>query len=194
MPELRFSEFIDDVKPIFIGDAVKLQSGFAFSSKLFASSGKKLVTPKNFTKSSRANFNLKNTKFTSEEVDEKYLCIPGDLLILLTDLTPGCELLGKPIHLSNQDGEVLLNQRIVKIETKPSILVKSFLKQFLLSSKWHKRTKSTASGSTVKHSSNKILMESEINIGPVKELLTIVKSPPITISSSKIQLAVAISI
>jgi type I restriction enzyme S subunit len=73
-----------------------LLSGFAFSKYIFFRNRQKLVTPKNFTKNGVAEFNIENTKFTIEDFDEKYICKENDLLLLLTDLTPSCELLGKP--------------------------------------------------------------------------------------------------
>ena len=75
---------------------------------------------------------------------------------MLTDLTQSCELLGKPILLSQDDGNVLLNQRIVKIIPNRK-LEKPFLLYLLLTDDFHELIVSTASGTTVKHSSNKVL-------------------------------------
>ena len=165
VPKYRFPEFEKDREwvEISLGEHIEITSGFAFKSKFFADQGKKLVTPKNFTKEGRANFTKENTKYTSEKYKLKYLCHPGDLLILLTDLTPSCELLGKPILLKNEDEEVLLNQRIIKLETT-SNLNKVFLFQFFLTNDFHRRVKSTASGTTVRHSSNKIILETNLLI------------------------------
>ncbi len=104
VPKLRFSEFSKELKQLELGSVVSLQSGFAFSSEFFGNDGRKLVTPKNFTKIGFGSFELENTKFTTEEADEKYVCKSGDLLVLLTDLTPSCELLGKPLELTGDDG------------------------------------------------------------------------------------------
>ncbi|EPF70371.1 restriction endonuclease subunit S [Acinetobacter rudis] len=135
---------------------VDLISGFAFKSDFFAEDGNKLITPKNFTTTGKANFTRTNTKWTTEISDEKYICSPNDLLVLLTDLTQSCELLGKPILLSQGDGNVLLNQRIVKIIPNKK-LEKTFLLYLLLTDDFHELIVSTASGTTVKHSSNKVL-------------------------------------
>jgi type I restriction enzyme, S subunit len=160
-PRLRFPEFQNagewDVKPL--GGLVELQSGFAFSSSNFGSEGRKLVTPKNFTKLGHGNFDESVSKYTTEDVPERFVCKPGDLLVLLTDLTPTCELLGKPLLLEEMDGTVLLNQRVVKVEASPSDLATLFLKYVFLSEPYNRRIKKTATGSTVKHSSNKVLME-----------------------------------
>ena len=117
--QLRFkaddgSEF-GEWEEVRLGNLVDLTSGFAFKSDFFSEDGNKLITPKNFTTTGKANFTDTNTKWTTEISDKKYICRPNDLLVLLTDLTQSCELLGKPILLSQDDGNVLLNQRIVKI-------------------------------------------------------------------------------
>lgn len=159
LPRIRFPEFRGapewQAKPL--GELVQLQSGFAFSSSFFSDSGQKLVTPKNFTKTGFGNFESSISKYTTEEVSEKYQCRPGDLLVLLTDLTPTCALLGQPIEVTEADGNLLLNQRVVKIEPISARVNKSFLKQFLLSDSYRKVIVGTATGTTVKHSSNKVL-------------------------------------
>ena len=139
-----------------LGNLVDLTSGFAFKSDFFSEDGNKLITPKNFTTTGKANFTDTNTKWTTEISDKKYICRPNDLLVLLTDLTQSCELLGKPILLSQDDGNVLLNQRIVKIIPNRK-LEKPFLLYLLLTDDFHELIVSTASGTTVKHSSNKVL-------------------------------------
>lgn len=160
-PRLRFPEFQDapkwEAKPL--GELVEFQSGFAFSSSSFGNEGRKLVTPKNFTKHGYGNFEESVSKYTTEEVPERFVCNPGDLLVLLTDLTPTCELLGKPLLLGERDDSVLLNQRVVKVEASASALATLFLKYVFLSERYNTHIIKTATGSTVKHSSNKVLQE-----------------------------------
>lgn len=175
LPRIRFPEFRDapewQTKPL--GELVQLQSGFAFSSSFFSDSGQKLVTPKNFTKTGFGNFESSISKYTNEEVPERYQCHPGDLLVLLTDLTPTCALLGQPLEVTEADGNLLLNQRVVKIEPISTRVGKRFLKQFLLSDSYRKVIVGTATGTTVKHSSNKILEGMEFVFPQVEEQLCI---------------------
>ncbi len=170
VPKLRFPEFRDagDWEETILDSLINLQSGYAFQSKFFNEKGKKLLIPKNFTKSGRARFTKTNTKYTNQESDSKYICRKGDLLLLLTDLTPACELLGKPLLLNKTDGEVLLNQRIAKVLLKSEIKI-PFLLYFFLTETFHRRIKSTASGSTVRHSSNKIILDTKLCIPHPKE-------------------------
>ncbi len=157
IPVLRFPGFQASWETEKLGRNIEVISGFPFKSEFFAENGKKLVIPKNFTKFGFGNFSDSFTKSTSEEVDEKYICSENDLLVLLTDLTSSCELLGKPLYLTSEEGEVLLNQRIIKIVPDEKKLLKRWLLSFLLTENYHKRIKETSSGTTVRHSSNKII-------------------------------------
>lgn len=161
VPKLRFPEFASAWDKTKIGNIVDLLSGYAFKSEYFGEKGTKLLTPKNFTKDGCASFNENNTKYTTEVVDEKYSCREGDLLLLITDLTPSCELLGRPLFLKKHDGTVLLNQRVVKIMTKVAVEIR-FLQYFFITDKFRKRIRETATGSTVRHSSNKIISTTDI--------------------------------
>ena len=169
VPALRFSEFEGKWENCELGETILLQSGYAFASEHFAAEGRKLVTPKNFTKTGAGSFSASNTKYTSEQVDEKFVCSDGDLLALLTDLTPSCELLGKPLELTAADGEVLLNQRIVRIDPLDEKIQKGFLKAFMLRDAFHVRMFTTASGTTVRHSSNKVLRATPISLPSLPE-------------------------
>jgi type I restriction enzyme S subunit len=164
IPRNRFPEFKNagEWKATVLGKLVELQSGFAFSSEYFGNRGKKLVTPKNFTKSGVGNFDGANSKYTTENVPSKFICSSGDLLVLLTDLTPTCELLGNPLEIAEKDGTVLLNQRVAKVEPISNSVIKPFLKQFFLTDAYKSVIVKTASGSTVKHTSNKIILNMPI--------------------------------
>ncbi len=169
IPALRFPEFKNGWKSIKLKNLSTFFSGYAFKSELFNEAAtNKLVIPKNFTKNGYANFTTENTKFTVEKVDDKYLCKSGDLLVLLTDLTPSCELLGKPLFIKDEDGTLWLNQRIVRVQTDNTLLPK-YLLYFLLTEKYHKRIKETATGTTVRHSSNKILGDTIVPIPSLPE-------------------------
>ena len=167
-PKLRFKEFEGGWEENKLGSNINILSGFAFKSVFFSDSGNKLVIPKNFTKNGFGNFSKQFSKYTIEKVDDKYICKEDDLLILLTDLTQSCELLGKPLLIRKEDGNVLLNQRIIKIKNKEN-LNKNFLSYFLLTNNYHKVIKETSSGSTVRHSSIKIIQNININIPKLPE-------------------------
>ncbi|MBE4947980.1 restriction endonuclease subunit S [Chryseobacterium culicis] len=125
--------------------------------------GNKLVIPKNFTKYGYGNFDDNISKFSQEQPPKQYKCKEGDLLILLTDLTPSCELLGKPLLLKKEDGEVWLNQRIIKLLIE-DLKLKNWLFYYFQTEDYLKIIKETSTGSTVRHSSNKIINQLQIFI------------------------------
>ena len=53
----------------------------------------------------------------------------GDLLIVMTDLTPDCNLLGKP-GIVNSEEVILHNQRIGKITITSNIIIQDYLYRF----------------------------------------------------------------
>ena len=110
---------------------------------------------------------MDHIKYSTENPGEKYSLKIGDLTVLLTDLTPTCELLGKPL-LIRQKG-FLINQRIVKVLSSDKELNKIFLLNFLLTNSYGNHIKSKATGSTVRHSSSKILLDSEIKLPSLPE-------------------------
>ena len=168
VPTLRFPGFDGEWTTVRLGDLVNIQSGFAFKSEGFTDNGIKLVIPKNFTKHGFGNFDHSISKFSNELPPPNYKCRAGDLLILLTDLTPSCELLGKPLLIKEEDGEVWLNQRIIRLDTN-STLSKRWLLYFLQTNGYHKVIKETASGSTVRHSSNKIINDMILSLPTIEE-------------------------
>ena len=144
-------------------ELIQIQSGYAFKSEYFIDNGNKLVIPKNFTKYGYGNFDDNISKFSQEQPPKQYKCKEGDLLILLTDLTPSCELLGKPLLLKKEDGEVWLNQRIIKLLIQ-DLKLKNWLFYYFQTEDYLKIIKETSTGSTVRHSSNKIINQLQIFI------------------------------
>ncbi|MCT4205294.1 restriction endonuclease subunit S [Elizabethkingia anophelis] len=162
-PNLRFPGFEDSWEERKLEELIQIQSGFAFKSEYFIDNGNKLVIPKNFTKYGYGNFDDNISKFSQEQPPKQYKCKEGDLLILLTDLTPSCELLGKPLLLKKEDGEVWLNQRIIKLLIE-DLKLKNWLFYYFQTEDYLKIIKETSTGSTVRHSSNKIINQLQIFI------------------------------
>lgn len=165
---MRFPGFTNEWKEIRLKEVAEFQSGYAFKSDFFSQEGIKLVIPKNFTKNGYGNFDNNISKFSDEIPSLNYKCVENDLLVLLTDLTPTCELLGKPLLVKNEDGEIWLNQRIVRLDLKNSVS-KQWLLYFLQTESYHKVIKENATGSTVRHSSNKIIGNIILHFPNLKE-------------------------
>jgi len=150
-----------------LGDLIKLKNGYAFSSDNFSNSGPIVLTPGNFKLNGGLYFNDRNTIRYSGNISKEMVFQNGDLLIVMTDLTPDCNLLGKP-GLVNSDEKVLHNQRIGKISIANHSVLKDYLYWFFVSELFSKRMKETATGSTVRHTSVGSINNSKIPLPPTK--------------------------
>lgn len=151
-----------------LGDHIDIVNGTAFSSKFFGDQGPILLTPGNFSLDGGLKFDDRNTKRYSGPFEPKAVFEPGSLLVVMTDLTPDCNLLGKPAIVGGSE-PLLHNQRIGKIVLKSSRLRPDFLYWYFLSDRHSKRMKETATGSTVRHSSNASFYGSWIPLPPQTE-------------------------
>jgi type I restriction enzyme S subunit len=138
----------------YLGDIFRLENGFSFKSEYFSSVGPIVLTPGNFKLEGGLYFNDRNTKRYSGRFPESTVFKHGDLLVVMTDLTPDCNLLGKPAFV-NAEEKVLHNQRIGKIRLLSNNFDEQFLYFVLLSAPYLKQIKDQATGSTVRHTSNK---------------------------------------
>jgi type I restriction enzyme S subunit len=139
-----------------LGDILSLKNGFAFSSDFFCDSGPILLTPGNFRLDGGLHFDDRNTKRYRGPYDPKMTFEQGDLLIVMTDLTPDCNLLGRPAVV-HSDELILHNQRIGKVILRDRSTDRKFLFYLLLSRPYLDHVKEMATGSTVRHTSNKTI-------------------------------------
>lgn len=108
-----------------LSDLVNFQSGFAFKSKQFKSSGYPVIKIKNINNGTvDNNFNDFINELYAKEV-EKYKLYPGDLLIAMTGATVGkvgiVPITAKPCYL---------NQRVGRFQKKEKIDNTVYLKSF----------------------------------------------------------------
>jgi len=73
-----------------------LKNGFSFKSEYFTSTGPIVITPGNFNLHGGLKFNERNTIRYGGNYSKKMEFEKGDLLLVMTDLTSECNLLGKP--------------------------------------------------------------------------------------------------
>jgi type I restriction enzyme, S subunit len=148
-------------------ELIAIKSGFAFSSTHFSDKGPILLTPGNFKLTGGLYFNERNTKRYAGPYSTSMVFDYGDLLIVMTDLTPDCNLLGKPAFVQLHE-PILHNQRIGKIIPVNRKFSFDFLYWFFLSDTYAVRMKETATGSTVRHTSNGSIYGSLIALPPTK--------------------------
>lgn len=151
-------------------DLIEIKHGYAFSSEYFSDkeTDKILLTPGNFHVNGHLYFG-DNTKYYFGEASANFYLQNGDLLIVMTDLTKNMNILGNTVILKS-DKIVLHNQRIGKIVIKDDKkLDKEFLCYLLNSNFCKKYIKKTATGSTVRHTSNKAIFEIMISMPSFEE-------------------------
>lgn len=158
-PQLRFPEFKEKWELKRLAQLIEIKSGYAFSSIYFSTkeTDKILLTPGNFHVNGSLYFGS-NTKYYQGEVNEEYILSNGDLLIVMTDLTKEMNILGNSIFLESAK-IVLHNQRIGKIIIRDNLLVtRHFLRDILNLDTFKENIRKSATGSTVRHTSNKSIL------------------------------------
>jgi type I restriction enzyme S subunit len=151
-----------------IEEVFALKHGTAFSSKHFSSTGPIVLTPGNFSLEGGLYFEDRNTKRYSGSYSPEMMFHRGDLLIVMTDLTPSCNLLGKPAFVET-DEVILHNQRIGKVLIRNKSVHLPFLYYLLLSRPYLDHIREQAFGSTVRHTSNKSVYSAQLAWPPTHE-------------------------
>lgn len=153
---------------IKLGDHIILKNGFALKSEYFSNKGPIVTTPGNFKLSGGLKFDERKTIRFSGSYSKQMCFDNGDLIMVMTDLTPDCNLLGKSGIVETE--EILLhNQRIGKIIIINDKVSKRYLNVFFSSFLFSKRMKSTATGSTVRHTSVPTIKNSLVPLPPLPE-------------------------
>ena len=167
----------EDWDVVRLGDYISLKNGYALKSEYFSSTGPIVMTPGNFKLEGGLKFEEKNTIRYSGVYSNQMCFEIGDLLMVMTDLTPDCNLLGKS-GIVNTKETILHNQRIGKISISKKGISKEFLNVYFNSFLFSKRMKSTATGSTVRHTSvptinnSNIILPTHIEQKAIAQVLT----------------------
>jgi len=137
-------------------DLCAIEHGFAFKGEYFVQGGADdlpiLLTPGNFVQGGGLYFTAKNTKQYSGDIPDAFRLKRGDLVVVMTDLSPMMKILGMPAVIDSDD-RFLHNQRIGKVVLKSDNVLKPFLRYALLLDDVIGRVKREATGSTVRHTS-----------------------------------------
>jgi type I restriction enzyme S subunit len=158
VPELRFAGFADDWEQRKLGEVIDIENGYAFKSEYFSDEEKRHIVLTPGSVKIGGGFQKDKGRYydVSGVFPEKFIFKPGNIFITMTDLTPTAQSLGYPAIVPRDDNVYLHNQRLGKIinnTTNPE-----FLYTLLTTDTYHKEIVSSASGTTVKHSSvSKIL-------------------------------------
>jgi type I restriction enzyme, S subunit len=163
-----------DWNVIRLGDYISLKNGFAFKSEFFGSTGPIVMTPGNFKLEGGLKFEKRNTIRFSGHYSKQMCFENGDLIMVMTDLTPDCNLLGKSGIVDSSE-TLLHNQRIGKISITKKGVLENYLNIYFNSSLFSHRMKSTATGSTVRHTSVPTIKNSTIILPTLNEQKAIAK-------------------
>lgn len=138
-----------------LSELVAVKHGWAFKGNKFSekpADGPQLLVPGNFTEYGELDYGYSRSKYYTGEFPDGYILERGDLLVLMTDLTPSARLLGAPGMV---EGAVLHNQRLGRvIPTSTEYdagLLRRFLKFFFMSDVFRRQMRSLSAGSTVRH-------------------------------------------
>ena len=152
-------------------DIIYIKHGFAFKGEYFKDSppGEILLTPGNFAIG--GGFKGDKYKYYKGPVPGDFVLNEGNLLIAMTDLSKNGDMLGYPAIVPRSDqGKFLHNQRLGKVIIKDeSVVTIEFLNYLLRTREYRHEVLSSATGSTVRHTSPDRIGAYEFLLPPIAE-------------------------
>lgn len=138
-----------------VGEDADIEHGFAFPGHQFTDKevGPVLLVPGNFHREGGLYFTPENTKYFSGKYPQQYVLAYGDVLIVMTDLSPMTLILGRTVVL-DEEFKVLHNQRIGKFRfRKDGLWDAAFFAETLSQDAVRLKVIAEATGTTVRHTS-----------------------------------------
>ncbi|MEZ6131161.1 MAG: restriction endonuclease subunit S [Planctomycetaceae bacterium] len=135
-----------------LGNLFSIKHGYAFKSKFFNSNGDLvLLTPGHFYDEGGFRDQKEKTKYYTGEVPDGYLLKKGDLLVAMTEQSPG--LLGSPVVIPDSN-RFLHNQRLGLVQgIDESRTLSGFLFHLFNTPTIRNEISSNSTGTKVKHTS-----------------------------------------
>ena len=158
------------LKQFSLSDVCTIKHGYAFKGEYFSDTITKdiLLTPGNFKIG--GGFKKDKLKYYDGPIDKNYILKPYDLIVTMTDLSKKGDTLGYSALVPNDENVYLHNQRIGLIENiNEEIIDKNYLYWLLRDVKYHHYIVSSATGTTVKHTSPKTILKYEFELPSLKE-------------------------
>jgi len=155
-----------------LGDVAEIKHGYAFKGDFFCDEPTRylLLTPGNFAIG--GGFQEK-PKYYNGSIPESYILAKNDLIVTMTDLSKQGDTLGYSA-LVPKNNRYLHNQRIGLVTIKRHDVLKDFLYWLMRTWDYQRFIVSHATGSTVKHTSPKIILSYEFYLPSLKEQKIIV--------------------
>jgi len=162
---------LDGWRKVRLGALIDVKHGFAFQGEFFNDEppGEILLTPGNFAIG--GGFKSDKLKYYTGPVPEDFVLQEGDLLITMTDLSKNADTLGYPALVPKLRGHRFLhNQRLGKVVVLDGApLRKDFLYYALCTREYRHEVISSATGTTVKHTSPERIKAFEFCLPPLPE-------------------------
>lgn len=137
---------------VTLGDLINIKHGYAFKGEHFSGCGDKLVLkPGNFQIGGGIRLRPGRDTFYTGNYPPEFDLSPGDMLVVMTDLTQAAPILGSPAMVPEMP-PMLHNQRLGLVQIKPEAeLDRQFLYYVMLSDMSRRQIRATATGATVRH-------------------------------------------
>ncbi|MBD1933342.1 MULTISPECIES: restriction endonuclease subunit S [Cyanophyceae] len=160
-----------DWEIVSLKNEINILHGYAFEGEYFSDEppGDVLLVPGNFHRDGGLYFDDNNTKYYRGLIPDGTVLENGQLLIVMTDLSPRTLILGRVVLLE-LPFRVLHNQRIGKIVPKlPNTWDKRFLLLVMNSDMVRRNIISNATGTTVRHTSPDRILANVVPKPPIEE-------------------------
>ena len=155
-------------RSVSLGDIIEIKHGFAFKGEFFSEEQTQyqLTTPGNFAIG--GGFQPGKGKFYSGPVPEDYILKEGDVIVTMTDLSKAADTLGYAAEVPNTpDTTWLHNQRVGLVQLKPDTNINlDYLHYLMRSPSYRHWVVSSATGSTVKHTSPTRICDYQFSLPP----------------------------
>ncbi len=154
-----------------LSEMVSIKHGFAFKGVHFSDAPTPdiLVTPGNFAVG--GGFKTDKLKFYDGPIPEEYELRKDDLVVTMTDLSKQADTLGYSALIPEHPSlRFLHNQRVGLVALKSNQLDKLYLYFLLRSQAYRHHVVSSATGSTVKHTSPSKIVSFEFRLPPIETL------------------------
>ena len=153
-----------------LGSLVDIKHGFAFKGEFFSEAPTcyQLTTPGNFAIG--GGFQSEKVKYYNGPVPSDFVLKAGDLLVTMTDLSKAADTLGYAAKVPPKAGGMWLhNQRVGLVGLKSGANAsRDFLHYLMRSPDYRHWVVSTATGSTVKHTSPSRICDYEFLLPPTE--------------------------
>ncbi len=149
-----------------MGEYFRVKHGYAFKGEYFDSEGPHiLLTPGSFYEEGGYRDQGEKTKFYTGDVPDGYILDEGDLLVAMTEQTPG--LLGSSAWIP-ESGRLLHNQRLGRIvDLDERHLNKQFLYYLFNTKEVRDQISATATGGKVRHTAPERIAQVMFRVPPL---------------------------